>query len=315
MSGAPNNAGAAPEAAVEQRYRRLPRAWRALLIFVTLASILLALNQLLNLGFFVGKVLLGTAYLYWLCALLTGSVFILIPATKRARRDGVPWYDAALYFGTVAVFAYYALHAHRILTEGWEFAAPKTAIWVAYAGWLLLLEATRRAGGTAVFAVVAAVSLYPVYAGHMPGPIAGLPQDLSVTAAYHFASSESVLGIPTRAFGELVIGFVMFGAVLQYTGAAPFFNNLAFALFGSVRGGPAKVSIFASGLMGSVSGSVVSNVLTTGVVTIPAMKRTGFSPAYAGGVEACASTGGVLMPPVMGATAFVMASFLGVPYA
>jgi TRAP transporter 4TM/12TM fusion protein len=108
---------------------------------------------------------------------------------------------------------------------------------------------------------------------------------------------------------------VMFGAVLQYTGAAPFFNNLAFALFGSVRGGPAKVAIFASGLMGSVSGSVVSNVLTTGVVTIPAMKRTGFEPAYAGGVEACASTGGVLMPPVMGATAFVMASFLGVPYA
>jgi TRAP transporter 4TM/12TM fusion protein len=106
----------------------------------------------------------------------------------------------------------------------------------------------------------------------------------------------------------------MFGAVLQYTGAAHFFNNIAFAMFGGVRGGPAKVSIFASGLMGSVSGSVVSNVLTTGVVTIPAMKRIGFSPAYAGGVEACASTGGVLMPPVMGATAFVMASFLGVPY-
>jgi TRAP transporter 4TM/12TM fusion protein len=106
----------------------------------------------------------------------------------------------------------------------------------------------------------------------------------------------------------------MFGAVLQYTGAAAFFNNIAFALFGVVRGGPAKVSIFASGLMGSVSGSVVSNVLTTGVVTIPAMKRTGFSPAYAGGVEACASTGGVLMPPIMGATAFVMAAFLGVPY-
>jgi TRAP transporter 4TM/12TM fusion protein len=312
MASVTDSAGEAP---VEQRYRRLSPVWRGVMIAATLASILLALNQLLNLGFFVGKVLLGTAYLYWLCALLTGCVFILVPATKRARRDGVPWYDAALYLATVAVFAYYALHAHRILTEGWEFAAPKLAIWVAYAGWLLLLEATRRAGGMAVFVVVAAVSLYPVYAGHMPGPIAGLPQDLSATAAYHFASSESVLGIPTRAFGELVIGFVMFGAVLQYTGAAPFFNNLAFALFGSVRGGPAKVSIFASGLMGSVSGSVVSNVLTTGVVTIPAMKRTGFSPAYAGGVEACASTGGVLMPPVMGATAFVMASFLGVPYA
>jgi len=308
-------AQAAGELPAERRYRKLPGFWRGVLITVASVAILLALNQILNLGFFVGRVLLDTAYLYWLCALLAGCVFLLIPATKRARHDGVPWYDAVLYVLTVAVFGYYALNAHRIISEGWEFSAPKEAIWVAYVGWLLILEATRRAGGTAVFAVVAVISLYPAFAGHMPGPISGLQQDFSTVAAYHFASSESVLGIPTRAFGELVIGFVMFGAVLQYTGAAPFFNNLAFALFGSVRGGPAKVAIFASGLMGSVSGSVVSNVLTTGVVTIPAMKRTGFSPAYAGGVEACASTGGVLMPPVMGATAFVMASFLGLPYA
>jgi len=299
---------------VERRYRKLPPAWRGVLIAVASAAIFLALNQILNLGFFVGKVLLDTAYLYWLCALLAGCVFVLIPAGRRARLDGVPWYDAALFFINVLVFGYFALNAHRILTEGWEFSAPREAIWVACVGWLMILEATRRAGGTAVFVVVTLFSLYPAFAGHMPGPISGLQQDFSTVAAYHFASSESVLGIPTRAFGELVIGFVMFGAVLQYTGAAPFFNNLAFALFGSVRGGPAKVAIFASGLMGSVSGSVVSNVLTTGVVTIPAMKRTGFSPAYAGGVEACASTGGVLMPPVMGATAFVMASFLGLPY-
>ena len=311
MSAAGEETG---ERAVELRYRKLPPAWRGVLIAVASAAIFLALNQILNLGFFVGKVLLDTAYLYWLCALLAGCVFVVIPATKRARRDGVPWYDAALFGINIAVFAYFALNAHRIISEGWEFAAPREATWIAYFGWLMILEATRRAGGTAVFVMVAVISLYPVYAGHMPGPISGLPQDFSTTAAYHFASSESVLGIPTRAFGELVIGFVMFGAVLQYTGAAHFFNNLAFALFGSVRGGPAKVSIFASGLMGSVSGSVVSNVLTTGVVTIPAMKRIGIAPAYAGGVEACASTGGVLMPPVMGATAFVMASFLGVPY-
>lgn len=312
MTEAAQDAGELP---VERRYRTLPPFWRGVLICVASAAILLALNQILNLGFFVGKVLLDTAYLYWLCALLAGCVFLLIPAGRRARHDGVPWYDAVLYLLTVAVFGYYALNANRIISEGWEFSAPKEAIWVACVGWLLILEATRRAGGTAVFVVVTLFSLYPAFAGHMPGPISGLQQDFTTVAAYHFASSESVLGIPTRAFGELVIGFVMFGAVLQFTGAAPFFNNLAFALFGSVRGGPAKVAIFASGLMGSVSGSVVSNVLTTGVVTIPAMKRTGFSPAYAGGVEACASTGGVLMPPVMGATAFVMASFLGLPYA
>jgi len=307
-------ADAAAEAPIEARYRALPPAWRGVLIALVVGAIGLALNQLLNLGFFVGHTLLDSAYLYWLGALLVGSVFLLIPAGPRARRDAVPWYDVLLFALSFGVFAYFALNAQRLVEEGWEYKAPREAIWIAYAGWLMLLEATRRAGGTAVFVVVALVSLYPVFAGHMPGPIAGLPRDLASTASYHFSSSESALGIPMRAFGELVIGFVMFGAVLQYTGAAHFFNNLAFALFGAVRGGPAKVSIFASGLMGSVSGSVVSNVLTTGVVTIPAMKRIGFAPAYAGGVEACASTGGVLMPPVMGATAFVMASFLGKPY-
>jgi len=309
MSGAD-----AAEAPSEARYRALGPFWSAVLIALVLGAIGLALNQLLNLGFFVGRALLDSAYLYWLCALLVGGVFLLVPAGKRARRDAVPWYDALLFLATVGVFTYFALNAQRIVEEAWEYKAPMLAVWVAYAGWALLLEATRRAGGTAVFVVVTLISLYPVYAGYMPGPISGLPRDLAATASFHFASSESALGIPTRAFGELVIGFVMFGAVLQYTGAAHFFNNLAFALFGSVRGGPAKVAIFASGLMGSVSGSVVSNVLTTGVVTIPAMKRIGFKPAYAGGVEACASTGGVLMPPVMGATAFVMAAFLGVPY-
>jgi TRAP transporter 4TM/12TM fusion protein len=303
-----------PEAPSEARYRALGPFWRGVLIAFVLGAIGLALNQLLNLGFFVGRALLDSAYLYWLAALLVGGVFLLVPAGRGARRDRVPWYDALLFLAAFAVFAYYALHAQRIVEEGWEYKAPLQAVWVAGAGWLLLLEATRRAGGTAVFVVVAFLSFYPVFAGHMPGPIAGLPRDFASTASFHFASSESALGIPMRAFGELVIGFVMFGAVLQYTGAAQFFNNLAFALFGAVRGGPAKVAIFASGLMGSVSGSVVSNVLTTGVVTIPAMKRIGFKPAYAGGVEACASTGGVLMPPVMGATAFVMAAFLGKPY-
>ncbi len=298
----------------ESRHRQLSAFWRAVVVVTGVAAIALALNKIQNLGFGVGYTLLDNAYLYLLCALLVGTVFLFLPASSRARQDAVPWYDALLWALTLGVFAYFAFNANAILQEAWEFMAPTTAVWVAALGWVLLLEATRRAGGTAVFVVVALISIYPIFAAQMPGPIAGLPQPFSTTAAYHFASSESVLGIPMRAFGELVIGFVMFGAVLQYTGAAQFFNNIAFALFGRVRGGPAKVAIFASGLMGSVSGSVVSNVLTTGVVTIPAMKRIGFSPAYAGGVEACASTGGVLMPPIMGATAFVMASFLGIPY-
>ena len=296
------------------RIRDVGLFWQTVIVISGIATLFLALNQMMNLGFFVDVTLLDTSYLYSLGALLIGIVFLTLPATPKATSKSVPWYDAILFILCCGVFVYFAFNANRIISEAWEFMAPPLAIGVSVVGWLLLLEATRRAGGTSVFVAVAFISLYPVFADLMPGPIAGLPQPFSTTIAYHFASSESAMGIPMRAFGELVIGFVMFGAVLQFTGAAEFFNNIAFALFGRVRGGPAKVSIFASGLMGSVSGSVVSNVLTTGVVTIPAMKRTGFSPAFAGGVEACASTGGVLMPPVMGATAFVMASFLGIPY-
>lgn len=296
------------------RYRRLPPAWGALVVACGAAALLLVLNQLLNLGFFVGRIILDNAYMYLLAGLLVSVVFLVFPSHGRAPVERVPWYDGLLFLLTVAVFGYFAYNGHRIIAEGWEFAAPDEAVWISYLGWALVLEAIRRTGGLILFLVVLFFSLYPVFADLMPGPIGGFPQDLVTTAAYHLTSSESVMGIPFRAFAELVIGFILFGAALQHTGAGPFFNNLAFALFGAVRGGPAKVAIFASGLMGSVSGSVVSNVLTTGVVTIPAMKRTGFTARYAGAVEACASTGGVLMPPIMGATAFIMASFLGVPY-
>jgi TRAP transporter 4TM/12TM fusion protein len=304
--------------AVEQvevaRYRGLPPLWSALVALLGAAALFLALNQLLNLGFFAGRVILDNTYMFLVAGLLVSVVFLVFPAYKQASREQVPWYDGLLFLMTIAVFAYFAYNGHRIIAEGWEFAAPDEAVWVSYLAWALVLEAIRRTGGTILFFVVLFFSFYPVFADKLPGPIAGFPQDLATTAAYHLASSESVMGIPFRAFAELVIGFILFGAALQYTGAGPFFNNLAFALFGSVRGGPAKVAIFASGLMGSVSGSVVSNVLTTGVVTIPSMKRTGFRASYAGAVEACASTGGVLMPPIMGATAFIMASFLNIPY-
>ena len=118
-----------------------------------------------------------------------------------------------------------------------------------------------------------------------------------------------------QAFAETVIGFLVFGTALMMTGAGKFFINLSFALCGTFRGGAAKVCIFASGLLGMMSGSVVSNVLTAGTMTIPVMKKTGFRASYAGAIEACASTGAVLAPPVMGATAFVMAQFLNVSYA
>jgi TRAP transporter 4TM/12TM fusion protein len=180
--------------------------------------------------------------------------------------------------------------------------------------WGLVLEAGRRTGGWPIFFVVLVFSTYPTYVHFMPEVISGVAQTPLNTAAFHMYSIESLLGIPMRAFASLVFGFIIFGIALQYTGAGSFFINFAFALLGHVRGAPAKLALFTSGLFGSMSGGPVTNVLTTGALTIPAMKRLGFSAKYAGGVEACASTGGVLMPPIMGATAFVMANFLQVSY-
>ena len=192
--------------------------------------------------------------------------------------------------------------------DAWE------AVYLAYVLWFLVLDATRRAGGMAIFSVVILFSVYPFVADQLPGILLASSPDWTEIGNRMAMSNEAIFGIPMRAFGTLVIGFLVFGVALQHTGGGSFFLNLAFALLGHVRGGPAKVAIFASGLMGSMSGSVVTNVLTTGVMTIPTMIRVGFRPAYAGGVETCASTSGVLMPPIMGATAFVMALFLEVPY-
>lgn len=250
-------------------------------------------------------------YYYALLALLLPLAYLIYPAHANATRY---WYDALLSACAFCVCAFFFINAETMLDYGWEFSAPTYAVWMSYLLWLLALEAVRRCGGLTLFFLVLVFSLYPIVAEWLPGPISGMSSSLAQTASYHVMSIESILGLPFRAFAQLVIGFLIFGIALQHTGGGRFFINLAFAMFGHVRGGSAKVAIVSSGLMGSMSGSVITNVLTTGQMTIPAMKRDGMSSEYAGGVEACASTGGVLLPPIMGSTAFVMATFLNVPY-
>lgn len=296
------------------RHRNLSFGWRAIIIAITVLVVALATNQLFNIGFFVGHIWLDNEYQYALFGLLVPIAFLIFPFSDKASRDKVPWYDIAAAVLTFGILVYLFMNAALILDSGWEMGAPTRIVAVGAILWLLVLEATRRAGGTALFVIVAIISLYPLYAHVMPGPISGLDSSIQDTVAYHVLSAESMLGIPMQALANLVIGFLIFGVALTQTGGGRFFIDLAFAMLGHVRGGPAKVAIFSSGLMGSMSGSVISNVITTGVLTIPAMRKTGFKPAYAAGVEACASTGGVLMPPIMGSTAFIMAVFLDVPY-
>jgi len=300
-----------------QRYRSLDAFWMTVIFVLTAASILVAINQLWNLGTFkllIGNVLVQNRYMYLVGGLMISMLFVVMPAGKSAPRDRVPWYDVVLFVLALVLTGYYVWFAEAALDEAWEYNAPEHGKYVSVLMWALILEAGRRAGGLAVFVIVLVISLYPIYADRMPEVISGVSQPFLDTAAFHMFSEESLQGIPMQAFALLVFGFLLFGVALIYTGAGQFFINFAFALLGHVRGGPAKVAIFSSGLFGSMSGGPITNVLTTGSLTIPAMKRIGVRPKTAGAIEACASTGGVMMPPIMGATAFVMADFLDVRY-
>ncbi|MGV0816914.1 TRAP transporter permease [Martelella sp. AMO21009] len=295
--------------------RHLPGPARWAVRVFTLILLVLGTNQTFNLGSHFGFTILENQYFYLVLALAIPMVFLLIPGFggNTARGPGIiDWTLAAITVGTLA---YFVIHSYDIVLLGWEMSPPQTAVIFSAILWVLMLDAGRRAGGLILGLIVLFFSAYPLFADRMPGPISAFSSPFSYVAAYHAMSLESMLGIPLKAFANLVFGFVVFGAALEHTGAGRFFINLAFALLGHVRGGPAKVAILSSGLMGSLSGSVVTNVLTTGVMTIPAMRRVGMKGTMAAGIETCASTGGVLMPPVMGAAAFVMADFLQVPYA
>jgi len=306
-----------PQESEVTRLRRPTGFWRWLLITLTAATILLCINQQFNLRFFINYTQLNTEYFYLLIVLMLPFTFVLFPGSERAPLDRVPWYDIGLFLATVASGIYLMLNIRHSAELGWEFAgAPQPVIWAGIVMWIVLMEALRRTGGWSLLLSVFPFTVYPLVAeSNWLGPLRGTQSTLEQATAYHMLSTESLLGIPIQAFADTVIGFLVFGTALMMTGAGKFFINLAFAFCGTFRGGAAKVGIFASALLGMMSGSIVSNVLTAGTMTIPTMKKTGFTPSYAGAIEACASTGAVLAPPVMGATAFVIAQFLNISYA
>jgi TRAP transporter 4TM/12TM fusion protein len=275
-------------------------------------GILMAINQ--TFGFNPGGfILIDNSYYYLLIAIFLSLAFLLFPAVKRDSHR-VPHYDWALFFLTAYTGAYLAYHGGEIIERGWDTVAPLEPTIMAAIMCALALEGVRRTGGWVLFGVCVVFFTFPLWTAHAPGFLWGVgktPPELVRAIAMGF---ESVVGLPMRVAGNILIGFLIFGAALVVTGGGEFFMNFAAALLGKSRGGPAKVAVLASGFFGSLSGSVISNVVTTGQLTIPTMKRAGYPASYAAAVEACASTGGTLMPPVMGAVAFIMAEFLGIPY-
>ncbi|MEI8596026.1 TRAP transporter permease [Photobacterium sp. Hal280] len=177
-----------------------------------------------------------------------------------------------------------------------------------------LLEATRRSVGMVMVVIAAVFITYALFGDALPSGIASKGFELEELIRFHIFSTNGVYGAPLAIAAGVVFIFVLFGAFLQVTGAGQFFIDIAFAVAGKYRGGPAKASVIASAALGSISGSAIANTVTTGSLTIPMMKKLGYKPEQAAGIEAAASTGGQIMPPVMGAGAFVMAQFTGIPY-
>ena len=240
-------------------------------------------------------------------------VLLLYPAkSSMSKTSGIPWYDYILA-GLGAMSALYLVVNYTALTER---AGMPTQIDLIMGGILIamLLEATRRISnpvlpGLAVFAL-----LYCYFGRYMPEMFSHRGFTIERIINHMYLGTEGIFGTPLEVSSTFVFMFILFGSVLEKTGMGKFIIDLSLAMAGGTTGGPAKVAVVASGLMGTISGSSVANVCTTGMFTIPLMKSVGYKPYFAGAVEAVASTGGQIMPPVMGAGAFIMAQFLGVPY-
>jgi TRAP transporter 4TM/12TM fusion protein len=240
------------------------------------------------------------------------AIIYLNVSLDGGSRGHLPWYDgifAALGFGT----GWYLFFRYPVLAEEFFYMPVETTIIGAILV-LLVTEALRRTAGWGLFFVLMAFFVYGLLGHIVPAPLAGRSLQPSDFFAFLGIDNVAMLGIPLTIISTIVIIFIFFGQVLQQTGGSAFFTDIAAALMGRSRGGSAKIAVVASGLFGSISGSAVSNVASTGVITIPLMRQGGYRAPVAGAIEAVASTGGQIMPPIMGAAAFLMAELLEVGY-
>ena len=239
-------------------------------------------------------------------------IFILYPATSKGSRSKLPWWDVLLAFAGAWVCAYIIINYERIVLD---VDLPSIVDYVhATAAILLLLEATRRIVGMPIALVAVCFLCYAFFGQHLPGLAGHGGFSVKRILSHMYLTTEGIFGVPLGVSASFVFLFILFGAFLHSTGLGKFFIDLALATTGHRVGGPAKVAVLASGFFGTISGSSVANTVSTGAFTIPLMRSVGYRGAFAGAVESAASTGGQIMPPIMGAAAFIMAQFLGMPY-
>ncbi|MCU0559332.1 MAG: TRAP transporter permease [Desulfobacterales bacterium] len=264
---------------------------------------------------------LYTAYFGVLTSTLQRSVhlafaivlcFLFYPHSKRSKRKSLPFYDLILTALAGAAVIYVALFYEQLVQR---IGAPTLLdLVMGVTAIVLILEATRRAVGLPLVIVTSIFILYGLLGPYVPGILAHRGYSFRRIVDHLYLTSEGIFGIPLWVSSTFVFAFVLFGAIFERTGAGEFLMRLAMSVVGHTRGGPAKVAVIASAFMGTISGSGVANTATIGTLTIPLMKKVGFKPEVAGGIDTAAGGNGQIMPPVMGAAAFVMAEFLGIPY-
>jgi TRAP transporter 4TM/12TM fusion protein len=280
----------------------------ALATALTLASIAWALD----LPLWLRLDLYPAQFYAAMLALALPLAFLTLPAQRKAPRPAVPWYDLVLAlagFGAVAylTWQYQALVDLILLRPRGGVIAGAVAI-------VLSLEALRRATGRTLPLIAVLFIAYALWGDVLPGQLAARATDWQKLAAYLALDVNGMLGLPLAVAVTIVLAFLLFGELLNASRGTRFFTDIAMLAMGRFRGGPAKMAVVGSALFGSVSGSAVANVVATGVITIPLIRKSGYPAHKAAAIEAVASTGGQLMPPVMGASAFLMAEFLQISY-
>lgn len=242
--------------------------------------------------------------------IMLAFTFIFYPFKKGIKT--LPWYDIILILISLAGTVYIAIYALAIVQYRVEPNLPEMLLGTALV--LAVFEAARRTVGLPLAIIAIVLILYTQFTDYLPGIFWGPSFTWPRLLGEIWLFQEGLFGSLARTFFKFIFLFIMFGAMLNFSGAGKMFMALAMGLAGKYRGGPAKVAVVASALLGTMTGSAISNVATIGVITIPLMKSVGYQPHYAGAIESVASTGGQIMPPVMGVAAFVMADFMGVPY-
>jgi len=293
-----------------RRYKGVAHLWQDIsLILVPVTGII----SILNLPLYVGLSFYIQQYLAIFFSLVLSLVFLLVPAQKKMAMDTLPWYDSILAVLSLIVGFYAAIFYKDIVVELGLLIPHRILLGTVVI--LLILEATRRLIGWPFLIIVICFIFYALFASFFPGGLYATAISWPRLANYLYLDPQGILGIAIEVAATVVFAFVIFGQTLFRTGGGQFFIDAALSIMGRYRGGPAKVSVISSSLFGTVSGSAVANVMVDGWFTIPLMKANGFKDYTASAIEAVASTGGQIMPPVMGAAAFMMATFLGIPYA